>query len=77
MSTLKIHNDTPLTLLSRDRLERGLKAITSTLHSVREDRNLLTLTFTTTTILLPLTVTMTWGQLKHSLEEKGLIHEPN
>ena len=77
MSTLKTHKDTPLKLLSESRLERLLKVIAPTLNSVRLENNLLTLNFTTNTIILPLTITMTWGHLIDSLKEKGLIHEPN
>lgn len=73
MSTLKTHNDTPLKLLSESRLERFLKAVAPTLKSVGVEQNILTLTFDQTTIILPLTSTMTWGQLTNSLEEKGLI----
>jgi hypothetical protein len=77
MSTLKTHRETPLTLLSESRLDRLLKAISPTLNSVRLNKKLLTLNFTTTTIVLPLNATMTWGQLIDSLKEKGFIHEPN
>lgn len=77
MSTLKTHNDTPLKLLSEIRLERSLNTVAPTLKSVGVDQNILTLTFEQTTIILPLTSTMTWGQLIDSLKEKGLIHEPN
>ena len=73
MSTLKTHNDTPLKLLSESRLERGLNTIAPTLKSLRVEQNILTLTFDQTTIKLPLTSTMTWGQLTNSLKEKGLI----
>jgi hypothetical protein len=73
MSTLKTHNDTPLKLLSESRLERFLKAVSPTLKSVGVEQNILTLTFDQTTIILPLTSTMTWGQLTNSLKEKGLI----
>ena len=73
MSTLKTHNDTPLKLLSESRLERFLKAVAPTLKSVGVKQNILTLTFDETTIRLPLTSTMTWGQLTNSLKEKGLI----
>ena len=73
MSTLKTHNDTPLKLLSESRLERFLKAVAPTLKSVGVKQNILTLTFDQTTIILPLTSTMTWGQLTNSLKEKGLI----
>lgn len=77
MSTLKTHKETPLTLLSESRLERLLKAISPTLLSIRLNKKLLTLNFTTTTIVLPLTATMTWGQLTKSLVEEGLIYEHN
>ena len=73
MSTLKTDNDTPLKLLSESRLERFLKAVAPTLKSVGVDQNILTLTFDQTKIILPLTSTMTWGQLTNSLKEKGLI----
>ena len=73
MSTLKTHKDTPLKLLSESRLERFLKAVAPTLKSVGVKQNILTLTFDQTTIILPLTSTMTWGQLTNSLKEKGLI----
>ena len=73
MSTLKTHNDTPLKLLSESRLERFLKAVAPTLKSVGVKQNILTLTFDQTKIILPLTSTMTWGQLTDSLKEKGLI----
>ena len=73
MSTLKTHKDTPLKLLSESRLERFLKAVSPTLKSVGVKQNILTLTFDQTTIILPLTSTMTWGQLTNSLKEKGLI----
>jgi|APSaa5957512493_1039668.scaffolds.fasta_scaffold42223_2 hypothetical protein len=76
-TTLKTHKETPLTLLSESRLERFLKTIAPTLNSVRLENKLLTLNFTTSTIILPLTSTMTWGQLTNSLKEKGLIHESN
>ena len=73
MSTLKTHNDTPLKLLSESRLERSLNTVAPTLKSVGVEQNILTLTFDQTTIILPLTSTMTWGQLTNSLKEKGLI----
>ncbi len=77
MSTLKTHNDTPLTLLNESRLERSLKTVAPTLKSVGLDQKILTLTFDQTTIILPLRSTMTWGQLINSLKERGLIHESN
>jgi hypothetical protein len=77
MSTRKTHKDTPLNLLSESLLERGLKPIAPTLKSLWVNHNILTLTFSQMTIRLPLTSTMTWGQLTNSLKEKGLIHEPN
>jgi len=76
MSTPKTHRETPLTLLSESRLYLLLKEISPTLNSVRLIKKLLTLNFTSTTIILPLTATMTWGQLIDSLKEKGFIHEP-
>ena len=76
MSTLKIHNETPLMLLSESQLKRGLGMVAPNLNDVRVTNNLLTLKFTTT-IVLPLTSTMTWGQLIKSLKERGFIHESN
>jgi hypothetical protein len=77
MSIPKTHNETPLKLLSESRLERGLREIAPTLKSLRLDQNILNLKFSQMTIILPLTSTMTWGQLTNSLQEKGLTHEPN
>lgn len=77
MSIPMTHNETPLKLLSESRLERGLRAIAPTLKNLRLNQNILTLKFSQLTIILPLTSTMTWGQLTDSLKEKGLIHEPN
>jgi len=44
---------------------------------LRLKNSLLTLKFNQATIILPLTSTMTWGQLTDSLKEEGLIHELN
>ena len=77
MSTLKTHKETPLTLLSESRLDIFLKPLAPKLESLSLKNGLLTLNFTSTTIVLPLTATMTWGQLIESLKEKGFIHEPN
>ena len=75
MSAPKIHKDTPLKLLSESRLDRYLKPLSPDLKSVGLKNNLLTLKYNQTTIILPLTSTMTWGELVDSLGEEGLIHE--
>jgi hypothetical protein len=38
-----------------------------------KDKNILQLNFKSQKIILPLTTTITWGQLTDSLKEKGLI----
>lgn len=73
MSTLKTHSETPLLLLGESTLKSELKVLSSSLLSVRRESRLLTLNFEGQTIILPLTSTMTWGQLIDSLREKGLI----
>lgn len=77
MSTPKIHKDTPLKLLSENRIERYLKPLSPNLKSVGLKNSLLTLKYNQMTIILPLTLTMNWGQLIDSLKEEGLIHESN
>ena len=77
MSTPKIHKDTPLKILGESKLERSLKTLAPNLKSLSLKNDLLTLKFNQATIILPLTLTMTWGQLTDSLREEGLIHEPN
>ena len=77
MSTPKTHKNTPLKLLGESKLERSLKPLAPDLKSLSLKNGLLTLNFNQTTIILPLTLTMTWGQLTDSLKEEGLIHELN
>ena len=77
MSTPKIHKDTPLKILGESKLERSLKPLAPNLKSLSLKNDLLTLKFNQMTIILPLTLTMTWGQLTDSLKEEGLIHELN
>lgn len=73
-----LSHNTPLKLLNEDKAFKGLTGIVPTLNSLTIKGNILTLNFTNQKpIILPLTSTMTWGQLIESLKEKGLTHESN
>lgn len=73
MSTRTPPSDLNLNLLGEASLGGYLQDASPTFKSLKKKQNLITLTFEQTTIILPLTSTMTWGQLTDSLKEKGLI----
>jgi len=72
MSTRTLHKEMPLTLCGESQIEECLNQVCPTLTRVEVSNKLLTLVFDSQTIVLPLTSTMTWGQLIKSLKRKGL-----
>jgi len=76
MLILKPHKNISLNVLSEETINAALHQYDSQFKQVSKNQNLLVLTFESTKIVLPITSSMTWGQLINSLIEKGLIaHE--
>jgi hypothetical protein len=73
MLTQTLHKNTPLHVLDPMRITMVLLGLTPEFLDCTKDKNILQLNFKSQKIILPLTTTITWGQLTDSLKEKGLI----
>lgn len=72
-----LHENTLLHVLDATKLNLVLLGLTPDFVNCSKDENILDLEFKSTSIRLPLTSSITWGQLLKSLKEKGLINELN
>ena len=71
-----IPHNKPLDMLDGLTIGKALSPLLKPSHfTVSKDDDLLTLTIQDKIYKLPLFPTMTWGQLKNSLKEKGIINE--
>lgn len=69
----QVHKQTPLGLLSEEQISMNISARSPSFISVDKDFKRVVLTFDSYKFVLPLTDTITFGDLVESLTEKGLI----
>ena len=69
------HKQMPLGLLSEDKIDMAIRPIAPSFISVDKDFKRIILKFQKIKFVLPLTNTITFGDLIDSLKEKGLLND--